>query len=94
LAGCALLTWLSATTSPRLRCQTCQTPRAALAVATSIDRSTSPAEESTDEEDGKVDLYGNEVTSAVATYKLDATGSLYELHSPNTALPRLGSPKS
>jgi hypothetical protein len=47
-----------------------------------------------DDEVGAVDLYGNDVTSAVATYKLDAEGSLYELHSPQTELPRLGSPKS
>jgi len=44
--------------------------------------------------DGTVDLYGNEVTDAVATYTLDPAGSLYELHSPQTELPRLASPKS
>ena len=44
--------------------------------------------------DGSVDLYGNEVIDAVATYSLDPAGSLYELHSPQTELPRLGSPKS
>jgi hypothetical protein len=43
---------------------------------------------------GEVDLFGNEVTDAVAKYKLDSAGSLYELHSPQTELPRLGSPKS
>lgn len=43
---------------------------------------------------GSVDLYGNDVTDAVAKYSLDATGSLYEVHSPQTELPRLGSPKS
>ena len=47
-----------------------------------------------DEADGIVDLYGNEVTDAVAKYTLDPAGSLYELHSPQTELPRLGSPKS
>ena len=41
-----------------------------------------------------VDSYGNEVTRAVATYKFDATGSLYELHSPRTEVPRLAAPKS
>jgi hypothetical protein len=41
-----------------------------------------------------VDLYGNEVSDAIATYSLDKTGSLYELHSPQTELPRLGAPKS
>ena len=41
-----------------------------------------------------VDAYGNEVTPAVAEYSLDPAGSPYELHSPQTELPRLGSPKS
>src|SRR4051812_39854735 len=45
-------------------------------------------------EDEATDVYGNEVTAAVATYKFDATGSLYELHSPQTEIPRLASPKS
>jgi len=44
--------------------------------------------------DGPVDLLGNEVTDAVAKYRFDATGSLYETHSPQTELPRLASPKS
>ena len=46
------------------------------------------------EEDGVVDLYGNEVTPAVATYTFDDRGTLYEVHSPQTEVPRLGSPKS
>lgn len=40
------------------------------------------------------DLYGNEVTSALAKYRLDSTGSLFELHSPQIEMPRLPSPKS
>ena len=44
--------------------------------------------------DGFVDLYGNEVTDAIATYTFDQAGSLYELHSPQTELPRLATPKS
>lgn len=40
------------------------------------------------------DLYGNEVSDAIATYTFDQSGSLYELHSPQTELPRLGIPKS
>ncbi|HKB10814.1 MAG TPA: hypothetical protein VKD69_09170 [Vicinamibacterales bacterium] len=46
------------------------------------------------DETATVDLYGNEVSDAIATYTLDPTGSLYELHSPQTELPRLGTPKS
>ena len=45
-------------------------------------------------EDETTDVHGNRVTPAVATYQLDAAGTLYELHSPQTRLPRLGSPKS
>ena len=51
-----------------------------------------PREDATDE--GTTDLYGNEVSDAVARYRLDAEGSLYEQHSPRTELPRLGPPKS
>lgn len=49
-----------------------------------------------DQDDGgtRTDLFGNDVLRAVATYKVDDTGSLYELHSPHTELPRLGVPKS
>jgi hypothetical protein len=43
---------------------------------------------------GLPDLYGNEVSDAVARYRLDDDGSLYEVHSPQTELPRLTSPIS
>ena len=46
-----------------------------------------------DPNDAFTDLYGNEVSDAIATYKFDQSGSLYELHSPQTELPRLGIPK-
>jgi hypothetical protein len=39
------------------------------------------------------DLYGNEVNDAVATYKVNQRGALYEEHSPRTELPRLSSPR-
>ena len=44
--------------------------------------------------DAFTDLYGNEINDALATYEFDQSGSLFELHSPQTELPRLGSPKS
>lgn len=44
--------------------------------------------------ENSVDFYGNDVTSAIATYKLDTSGSLYEEHSPRTALPRLAPPEA
>jgi hypothetical protein len=39
-----------------------------------------------------VDRYGNEVERAVGEYRIDYRGEVYERHSPQTALPRLGSP--
>jgi hypothetical protein len=45
-------------------------------------------------DDSVLDVYGNEVTEAVATYKLDSSGAVYEEHSPQTEVPRLGSPKT
>jgi hypothetical protein len=41
-----------------------------------------------------LDAYGNEITNAVAEYSLDPAGALYEVHTPQVELPRLGSPKS
>ena len=46
------------------------------------------------DDDPALDFYGNEVTVAVAEYQIDGVGRLYELHSPQSQLQRLGSPKS
>ena len=45
------------------------------------------------ETSGMTDLYGNEVIDAVATYELDETGSLYEVHAPEMQLPLLDAPE-
>ncbi len=46
-----------------------------------------------DPDDGaQIDLEGDEVTPAVATYKFDAQGNIYETHAPHTEVPKLGSP--
>ncbi len=46
-----------------------------------------------DPDDGtQMDLEGDEVTPAVATYKFDAQGNIYETHAPHTEVPHLGSP--
>lgn len=66
----------------------------ASAASDQVDLPSDAPEARSDDHDGMADFYGNEVTSAVAKYSYDATGSLYELHSPQTELPRLGSPKS
>jgi hypothetical protein len=40
----------------------------------------------------RLDVRGNEIASPVARYRLDERGSLYEVHSPQTEMPRLKSP--
>ena len=90
LAVGALLTQLVTATHP-LRSATED-----LESAASIDLFARPLDpvEGEPNEDDATDVYGNRVTPAVATYQLDPAGTLYELHSPQTQLPRLGSPKS
>ena len=38
------------------------------------------------------DLYGNDISDAVARYKFDAEGTVYEEHSPETEIPHLRPP--
>ena len=40
-----------------------------------------------------VDIRGNEIARPVAKYRLDDSGSLYEVHSPDTEVPRLKPPQ-
>ena len=50
---------------------------------------------STDDSDEALsDLYGNDVDEAGATYQIDADGTLFEAHSPQTQIAKLGPPKS
>jgi hypothetical protein len=42
----------------------------------------------------QMDLFGNEIETAVADYRFDRRGGMYERHSPETAIPKLGSPVS
>ena len=53
-----------------------------------------PSMESSGPLEPRVDLLGNEVEDAVADYRVDLGGDVYERHSPETAVPRLGSPSS
>jgi hypothetical protein len=36
----------------------------------------------------QLDLFGNEIEDAVADYRIDLRGGLYERHSPDTAVPK------
>ena len=65
-----------------------------LPTPTPSDGSANAPADPSDDVDEAIDIYGNEVTDAVATYKLDAAGSMYELHSPQTEVPHLPAPKS
>ena len=40
----------------------------------------------------RLDVRGNEIARPVARYRIDARGSLYEVHSPETEVPRLKPP--
>jgi hypothetical protein len=42
----------------------------------------------------RFDLFGNEIEEAVADYRVDQRGGIYERHSPDTAVPKLGLPKT
>jgi hypothetical protein len=42
--------------------------------------------------DAQQDIYGNDVSHAIASYKRDPAGALYEEHSPRTEVPRLKPP--
>ncbi len=53
-----------------------------------------PPMESSNSPEPRVDLLGNEIEDAVADYRVDLGGDVYERHSPETALLRLGSPSS
>jgi hypothetical protein len=91
LALTALFTPHPVTPTHSIAASTPIPPAAREPVALPNDDSRDDADE---EMDAIIDLYGNDVSSAVATYSLDALGSLYEEHSPQTELPRLGSPKT
>ena len=53
-----------------------------------------PRVERDDSNEPLVDLLGNELENAVADYRIDRGGAVYERHSPETAVQRLGSPTS
>ena len=53
-----------------------------------------PSMEPDDSADPRVDLLGNEIEDAVADYRIDLGGGVYERHSPETAVPKLGSPST
>jgi len=38
------------------------------------------------------DLYGNQVEDAITDYRIDQGGAVYERHSPDTEVSRLGPP--
>jgi hypothetical protein len=53
-----------------------------------------PGDSDDDGPDQRFDLFGNEIEEAVEDYRLDLRGGLYERHSPETAVAKLGSPST
>ena len=45
-----------------------------------------------DREQPELDLFGNEIERAIGDYRVDRRGGMYERHSSDTVVPRLGSP--
>ena len=86
LLGCALFAPRTVSTS--------RIDRAPDVLAGVVADAPTPLHAHVDPKAAAVDLYGNEVDDAIATYSVDPAGSPYEVHSPQTELPRLGSPKS
>jgi len=41
-----------------------------------------------------LDVYGNEIEDALTDYRIDPAGDIYERHSPETEVARLGPPVS
>jgi hypothetical protein len=93
LAAIVLLVVACALFTPQV-VSSSQIAEESMAVATAAADGPKQRRAQQDAVEGAVDLYGNEVIDAIATYSLDPGGSLYEVHSPNTELPRLASPKS
>jgi hypothetical protein len=85
---------VGAATTPQLARQHVLPSHPIVAAQYDLRGTTPELRDESNEGDVPVDLYGNEVTDAVARYKVDGTGTLYELHSPQTEVPHLGSPKS
>lgn len=48
--------------------------------------------EMADDAPRRTDLRGNEIAKPVARYRVDGRGTLYEVHSPQTEVPRLKAP--
>ena len=92
-AGSAFANWFTVIDQPLVVLEA--PAREPLDAPTSIDQRQRPREESSvPSREPSVDLYGNEVTDAVAKYLLDPRGALYEEHSPQTEVPRLAAPRS
>ena len=66
----------------------------AQAAPSASDVAGAPPVERRDSSDPRIDLLGNELENAVADYRVDRGGAVYERHSPETAVLRLGSPSS
>jgi hypothetical protein len=64
--------------------------RSTTAVSSLIDLGDAAADD--DGQLRRVDKYGNQIETALGDYRIDPRGDIYERHSPETALPDLGSP--
>ena len=69
-----------------------QEPGKVFAHPDDIQGMTALGDEDEPDEGGQMDLEGDQVTPALAKYRFDAQGNIYETHAPHTEVPHLGSP--
>jgi hypothetical protein len=69
-------------------------PPVASSSASLIEEASAGADASAMDDDApqRLDVRGNEIARPVARYQVDERGSLYEVHSPETEVPRLKAP--
>ena len=98
LFGSSLLVrdlFLDPGSASRPQCETAASPPPSSSSASLMDPAADDASKSSgvgDDAPQRLDVRGNEIARPIARYRLDDRGSLYEVHSPETELPRLKPP--
>jgi hypothetical protein len=86
--------WNSAATSPIASTSAKFTVQAPWAAGPPSEAPRVESGDPTERHEPRLDLFGNEVENALADYRIDMGGAVYERHSPETAVQKLGSPTS
>ena len=87
--------WVVPVTAPRARLGTLLRPSFVPPAASRLPNASSLNGDTALDADAprRLDVYGNEIARPVARYRVDGRGTLYEVHSPQTEVPRLAPPR-